>query len=156
MLKDIPMDEIHFVASKASNAPVTTLKVATRTGSELAESILLALGLLARQPDYTDWVSLACADDVVDIMRPCINEVGPCVAALRCMYNCCFMNEMGQFSVLSTDIKEVIEEYRAAGIGRDPDIIMETRRLELALEPDGWRGHVERQMTREFKAEIAH
>ena len=150
MLRFIPTECVRFRSGKKEGGEVTTLMVATRDGSELAESILLALGMLAREADYTDLVSLGCADEVVTVMPKVVDDVGPSVAALRCLYNCCFMNEMGQMAVLGAEAEAALTQYRAAGIGRDPEVMRECRRLELALEKDGWRGRVEAQMTEEF------
>jgi len=154
----IPTQVVSFRGSKtggggALGGKVTNLHVATRAGSELAESILLSLGMLARERDFTDIISLGCADQVVKVMPAIIDEVAPCVAALRCLYNCCFMNEMGQFAVLSAvEPTDIIKQYRDSGVGRDEDVARECRRLELALQPDGWRGRVEKKMTDDFFA----
>jgi hypothetical protein len=63
------------------------------------------------------------------------------------------MNEMGQFAVLSAvEPTDIIKQYRDSGVGRDEDVARECRRLELALQPDGWRGRVEKQMSDDFFA----
>jgi len=149
MLRFIPTDVVSFRPSK-KGGKITKLHVATRGGSEMAESLLISLGMLAREQSYTDIISLACADEVVAVMPKVIDEVGPCIAALRCLYNCCFMNEQGQFAVLSARAEDMIKQYRESGVGRNEEVARECRRLELALEPDGWRGRVEKVMTQEF------
>lgn len=37
----------------------------------------------------------------------------------------------------------------------DPDVMRQVRRLELALQPNGWRGNVEAQITKEFYKNFA-
>jgi hypothetical protein len=60
---------------------------------------------------------------------------------------------MGQFAVLSAiESTDIIKQYRDSGVGRDEDVARECRRLELALQPDGWRGRVEKKMTDDFFA----
>jgi hypothetical protein len=67
------------------------------------------------------------------------------VAGCRC--------EPGQQAILVVCNKEVFFKrinYHHSG---DPDVMRQCRRLELALEKDGWRGNVELIITAEFYAE---
>lgn len=66
---------------------------------------------------------------------------------LRLLYNLCYRCESGQEAILLTlDMKAVLQECRHEHSG-DPELMRLTRRLELALMPDGWRGNVELLIT---------
>jgi hypothetical protein len=66
------------------------------------------------------------------------------------MYNICYRSETGQEAILlCCNPKNLLStiSYEHSG---DIDVMRQVRRLELALQPDGWRGNVEAQLTKEF------
>jgi hypothetical protein len=150
-LATVPVDIVQYRICKLGG-DVTSSMIATRAGSEFAEILLLTIGLLARDIEHTDLVSLSCADAVTDVMPCLIDEVAPCILALRCLYSFCFLSEPGQYSVRGTcKVEGLLQSYRESSIGLDTDIKRDCRRVELAIADDGWRGRVEETMTRELE-----
>ena len=73
--------------------------------------------------------------------------------AVKFMYNLCYRCEPGQQAIyLCCNPKNLLASISYEHSG-DPEVMRQVRRLELALEPDGWRGNVEKQITKEFYGE---
>jgi len=71
------------------------------------------------------------------------------------MYNLCYRCEPGQQAILvGCNIQAFLERVHYHHSG-DPDVMRQCHRLELALQPNGFRGNVEQVITQEMYAEQA-
>ena len=59
--------------------------------------------------------------------------------------------ELGHsFLLEKTDIMKMVNDFKNSSLMSDEFIVLELRRLELALEPGGWRGKVDEQIGKEL------
>jgi hypothetical protein len=68
---------------------------------------------------------------------------------LNCYISFCSCEPGQQAIYVCCNPKNLLQSISYEHSG-DPDVIRQVRRLELALEPDGWRGNVEKKIAREF------
>ena len=87
-------------------------------------------------------------------MKICKDEYEVIGSGFKALYNFCFLCEVGQqFLLESTDILEFIREAKNSSVASDDVVSRECHRLELALQPEGWRGNVEQTISKEIAEE---
>lgn len=158
-LPKIPVEYVQQKEGKHSNKMIEVPKP-IKKGVEFAEQILLIIGYLAHESDTRDIMAEHAAKAIIQAIELCIDEQQMIVQGFKCLYNFCYMCELGQAIVLEEIqrgddepllIHDVINKVRRGDLSTDYETMYETRRLELALKKDGWRGRVEEQLTIEMK-----
>jgi len=128
----------------------------TRRGVDFVATIVNCLAYLAHEPLERDLLAVHCAKYVFNAIKICIHENAVVSVGFRCCYNFCYMCKDGQDILLDlhdeygADIHDFINAARLNDLAGDYEVQREARRLELSLVPEGWRGKVEEQITREL------
>lgn len=133
--------EYEKVRSKKYSAEYEYVGIPTSKGKDFTEIVLKFISILAHDPSYRDILAERAAGMVAKAIKVCIEEQPVVVSGFRCLYNFCFMCEVGQLCCIETDMcHELIGLTRVSELASDYETQYEARRLELSLEPDGWRG----------------
>ena len=150
-LNKIPVEYFTIRADKNSNS-ISHIAKPTRKGVEYTELILKIVGAFAHEPDLRDFVSEYASGLVIKALLVCYDEQPVVMNGLKALYNFCFRNEIGQFFVLETQAcQDLLHAIRQSDLGSDYEVLYECRRVELAIEPGGFRGFVEEKMTSEIE-----
>jgi len=150
--------------------PKFEVKELSKRGGQLAEIILLCVGTLGREANIRETLAHVCCGYILKtILMTVVDDPSATVNGLRALYNCCYRSEQGQSYVkecrfrdmspiggkmISIHVDFILESVRESTSWGDVDVRREYRRLELALQPDGWRGGVEEQMTKDWESEM--
>jgi hypothetical protein len=102
VLETLPGEEIEVFVDKVDNhgprRKQRTVRV-TAAGIDLAEATLRCLSLLSREYSIRSHLAFATADHIVAAIPAVMEDPGPLVTALQCLYNYCYLCEDGQHSV---------------------------------------------------------
>jgi len=159
-LLKMPVEYVKQKESKTSDKLIDVPKP-IKKGVEFAEQVLIIIGYLAQESETRDLCAEHGAKAIIEAVKLCLDEQQMIVQGFKCLYNFCFMCELGQTIVLEEvrkgeeepyTILDVVRLVRKSDFSADYETMYETRRLELALKKDGWRGRVEEQLTIEMKA----
>ena len=94
-----------------------------------------------------------CTEYVLFALSLCIDDTAPTMNGLRALYNFCFRDQ-GAHTILreyvsatdKTTVFTALDSVRGGSSFGEFEVRREYKRLQLALEIDGWRGSVEEQM----------
>ncbi len=149
-LSKIPVEFTKIKKDKVSNEFVYITK-ATRKGVDFTEMLLKLISQLAYEPETRDLLSEYAAGYVCKAMLTCIDEQAIVVQGLRCLYNFCYLNEVGQMCVIETDqVPDILMKVRSNDLASDYEVQYEARKVELSILPGGFRGFVEEKITEEL------
>eukprot|EP01031_Cornospumella_fuschlensis_P025147 gene25147-30368_t len=151
-LTRIPNETI-LVFERGSDVPQPVTRP-TAEAIEIVECVTKCLCLIAQELEVREQLSFIVTQPVIFALGICEEEPYIVMHGLQLLYNLCYRCESGQEMVLLClrDSKKFLTSVRHKH-SADADVMRQARRLELALEPDGWRGNVEAILTREMKAE---
>eukprot|EP01040_Poterioochromonas_malhamensis_P000633 gene632-675_t len=146
-----------------TNIPTETVSVFVRNEKEprkeqhplfsaldIIGASLQCLCLLAEEQEPKETLAVVILDPLIFAMQVCHEDAFIVLHGLKLMYNLCYRSEPGQQAIyLCCNPKNLLFSisYNHSG---DIDVMRQVRRLELTLEPNGWRGNVEAQITKEF------
>lgn len=149
-LSKIPVEFTKIRKDKLSQEFVYVTK-ATRKGVDFAEILLKLIAQLAYEPDTRDLLAEYASGYVCKAMLTCIDEQAIVVQGLRCLYNFCYLNEVGQMCVIETEqVPDILKMIRSNDLASDYEVQYEARKVELSLLPGGFRGFVEEKITEEL------
>jgi len=158
MLRSIPVEvawvqgEKGYQKGLAGKANVQ-IAVPTPRAVEMVEIILQIVGVLLHERETREVVAERMAPFVVHALRVCNSEPFVLQYGLRCLYNSAFMCPVGWECLnYRTEAAKLTAEIRQGPLGGDEEVLKDLRRVELALEAEGWGGKVERQIEEEMKA----
>ena len=123
----------------------------TQKGCDIAEYAMRCISLLSQNPEQRELMASVVPGSVIKCMLKCNEEPGIANYGLQFLYNCCYRNEHGQIEVLDTGLTDQLLDFVHTYFAGDLTCMRNCRRLELALQPDGWRGNVEVKMETELK-----
>mmetsp|Transcript_12987 Transcript_12987/g.19545 ORF Transcript_12987/g.19545 Transcript_12987/m.19545 type:complete len:495 (-) Transcript_12987:1786-3270(-) len=116
---------------------------------DVLEAALKCLGVISQENEIKEQLALILIKPVMHCLEICQEESYITSLGLQLLYNFCYRCEMGQEALLSYCDEEFFAGVRHNHSG-DLDVMRNCRKLELAIQPGGWRGNVEEQITREF------
>ena len=158
MLRSIPVEVAWVQGEKGYQKGVAgkarvQIAVPTPRAVEMVEAILQIVGALLHERETREVVAERTAPFVVHALRVCNSEPFVLQYGLRCLYNSAFMSPVGwECLTYRTEAAKLVDEIRQGPLGGDDEVLKDLRRVELALEPEGWGGNVERQIEEEMKA----
>jgi hypothetical protein len=121
----------------------------SRRGVDMAELGLSCLSLLGQEQEWRELMSELVVKSIMTCMMKCIDEPLAIINGLKALYNLCYRCNAGQVTILLAPYKKLLEAVYGSFSG-DPEVNKMTRRLELALTGDGWRGTVEATLAEEM------
>lgn len=119
-------------------------------GCALVSASLQVLNDLSWEIELKEVMSEQCTEYIYYALKRCKLDGAVQMFGMKVLYSLVYRNEGGQEHVLANDSTGLLAMVRE-NHGGDPDVEFETRRLELALKKDGWRGNVERCMSLEIR-----
>ena len=148
-------DHHTFKGKAGSNGQETSTTIYFPSGRAVDSGSLAlsCLALLGQEQEHRELMSETVTKSCIDAMMKCEEEPTIQLRGCQLLYNMCYRCQAAQLTILMADTKPLIQMLKNQFSG-DPEILTMTRRIELALTPDGFRGAVEKQMEREFKEEL--
>ena len=150
-LDNIEMETTKFSSIKDGIKVNHVTITPTQRGCDIAEYAMRCISLLSQNPEQRELMSSVVPGSVIKCMLKCNEEPGIANYGLQFLYNCCYRNEHGQMEVLDTGLTDQLLDFVHTYFSGDLTCMRNCRRLELALQPDGWRGNVEVKMETELK-----
>eukprot|EP00601_Ochromonadales_sp_CCMP2298_P012767 CAMPEP_0173268220 /NCGR_PEP_ID=MMETSP1142-20121109/30201_1 /TAXON_ID=483371 /ORGANISM="non described non described, Strain CCMP2298" /LENGTH=559 /DNA_ID=CAMNT_0014204429 /DNA_START=186 /DNA_END=1862 /DNA_ORIENTATION=- len=120
---------------------------------DMVTAVLKCLCLIAQENESKEQLSMIVVQPVLFALEICQEEPLVTMYGLQLFYNLSYRCEGGQVTILAyLNVNTFYTRIRHHHSG-DPEVMTQCRRLELALLPFGWRGHVEELLTREMMKE---
>jgi len=152
-LKVIPNETV-TIFTKGEAKPETVKRPLQRS-IDVIEGTVKCLCLLSQEIETKEQLSMMTAQPIMFALQICQEEAIITLYSLQLMYNLCYRCEHGFETILMyCNTNEFFARVRHHHSG-DPEVMHQCRRLELALQPFGWRGHVEEAITKEMMEERA-
>ena len=107
---------------------------------------------MGKERDVRETAAFVGTDFILHALVICADDVAPTVHGMRCLYNFCFRCEEAHQIVRDhvgaehMTVRIALAKVRDGSAFAEFETRREFKRLELALEDDGWRGNVEDQM----------
>ena len=136
-----------------SSEVTTTLYIPTRRAVDLGSYSMACISLLGQEQEHRELMAETVTTNIVKSMLKCENEPSIQIHGTRAIYNMCYRCQAAQMVILLADTRPLIKMLYRQYSG-DSEIKTMTRRLELALTGEGWRGTVEKTMEKEFMEEL--
>ena len=151
LLRNIPVEITQEQFEKGIHGNVTNVARPTRRAAEFVLIIFKIIGVLAHERDTRECVGMKCSQTVAQTLRTCIEDQWSVQFGLRCMYNFMYMCFEGwRWVKMECDIDQLMTDLKKSAASGDEVVARELRRVELSLEVDGWRGHVEKKIGEEL------
>ena len=150
-LDNIEMETTKFSTLKDGVKVNHVTVIPTQRGCDIAEYAMRCLSLLSQNPEQRELMASVVPGSVIKCILKCNEESGIANYGLQFLYNCCYRNEHGQIEVLDTGLTDQLLDFVHTYFAGDFTCMRNCRRLELALQPDGWRGNVENKLEAELK-----
>lgn len=148
----LPTESTRVVLDKRKPGVLASVLKVSLRGAELAEIIFLCISTIGREKDIREIGSHVCIQFILKALNLCMDDTTPTVNGLRTLYNFCFRNQLGHENIRSyvspehVTVRTTMEKIRGGSAFSEFEVRREYRRLQLALEDDGWRGNVEEAM----------
>ena len=152
-LDNIEMETSTFTTLKDGVKVTHVTTVPTQRGSDIAEYAMRCLSLLSQNPEQRELMASTVPGNVIKCILKCPEEPGIANYGLQVLCNCCYRNEHGHKEVLDTGLTRQLLDFVHTYFSGDSSCMRNCRRLELALQPDGFRGNVENILAVELKEE---
>jgi len=128
-----------------------TVHFPTRRGADIAALGMSCLSLLGQEQEHRELMSETITKPIIGTMLKCEEETLVQAHGLRALYNMMYRCHAAQETILLADWKKLLQMLKTLHSG-DPELHMLTRRFELSLQPEGWRGAIEKQLSMEMEA----
>lgn len=149
-LRRVPTEEVK--ASIKGSKDFYTERLPVQRSMELIEGVLSLLGLLAHDSEVKEVMAHNLAESVFYAIKVCRENPTLVMTGLKLLYNMTYRCESGQESIHRQDVLGLLRNARHYH-SADEQVAYQTRRLELALYENGWRGNVEMMLEKELRGE---
>ena len=149
----LPVEHKYIVLDKKAPTVKTEVTRTSKRGMELAEVQFLILSSIGREIYIREMAAMVCTQFILKGLKLVVDDVDPTVYGLRSLYNFCYRCQQAHAYINSylgpdnkTNVRTVMEEIRSGSAFSEFSVRREYKRLQLALDEDGWRGKVEEKM----------
>lgn len=151
ILRHIPVTVSHEQAEKGFNKNMMEVARPTIRGSNCVEVIFQIIGVLLHERETRELLCEKFGIFIIHALRVCITEPFCLQYGLRCVYNSVYLCRLGwEYLVWRTDMLQCLNEIKNGPMGGDSELLLDMRRVELALAENGWAGHVEESIEKEM------
>lgn len=155
LVRDMPLETTYEQIDKDLTVPETPVTRPTKRTAEMSILLLKCLGLLAHERESREIVAAIAIPFVLQVLRDIFDEPYIVSFALKCLYNFVYMCfEAWRVLTVETDVMKILRKIRGSHLCGHEDVARELRRVELALEENGWRGFVEEKISEEMQESL--